>query len=176
MADALFRKDIRRQKRELTAIRKARKPRNKPPGYLILPVRGARYPGVLSIMKSGSSAPLYGFSPDHSRKVGALPDKRTSRAETRVLRQRPRTGAQPSDAREGFMLISRPSWLLESSAIFISASNRSTNMVISLLFSPLYDSYPHEPTILARFVQKIWHGHSSAFACFFPLSARILYR
>ena len=83
MADALFRKDIRRQKRELTAIRKARKPRNKPPGYLILPVRGARYPGVLSIMKSGSSAPLYGFSPDHSRKVGALSDKRTSRAETR---------------------------------------------------------------------------------------------
>ena len=65
------------------------------------------------------------------------------------------------------MLISRPSWLLESSAIFISASNRSTNMVISLLFSPLYDSYPHEPTILARFVLKIWHGHSSAFACFF---------
>ena len=58
MADALFRKDIRRQKRELTAIRKARKPRNKPPGYLILPVRGARYPGVLSITESGSSAPL----------------------------------------------------------------------------------------------------------------------
>lgn len=34
MADALFRKDIRRQKRELTAIRKARKPRNKPPDTL----------------------------------------------------------------------------------------------------------------------------------------------
>lgn len=69
MADALFRKDIRRQKRKLTAIRKARKLRNKTPGYLILPVRGARYPGVLSITESGSSAPLYGFSPDHSRKV-----------------------------------------------------------------------------------------------------------
>ena len=62
---------------------RARKLRNKTPGYLILPVRGARYPGVLSITESGSSAPLYGFSPDHSRKVGALPDKRTSRAETR---------------------------------------------------------------------------------------------
>ena len=55
----------------------------KTPGYLILPVRGARYPGVLSITESDSSAPLCGFSPDHSRKVGALPDKRTSRAETR---------------------------------------------------------------------------------------------
>ena len=176
MADALFRKDIRRQKRELTAIRKACKLRNKNPRIPYPPCQGSKVSGGLSIMKSGSSAPLYGFSPDHSRKVGALPDKRTSRAETRVLRQRPRTGAQPSDAREGFMLISRPSWLLESSAIFISASNRSTNMVISPPFSPLYDSYPHEPTILARFVPKIWHGHSSAFACFFPLSARILYR
>lgn len=37
MADALFRKDIRRQKRELTAIRKARKLRNKTPGYLNSP-------------------------------------------------------------------------------------------------------------------------------------------
>ncbi len=154
MADALFRKDIRRQKRELTAIRKACKLRNKNPRIPYPPCQGSKVSGGLSIMKSGSSAPLYGFSPDHSRKVGALPDKRTSRAETRVLRQRPRTGAQPSDAREGFMLISRPSWLLESSAIFISPSNRSTNMVISLLFSPLYDSYPHEPTILARFGAK----------------------
>lgn len=34
MADALFRKDIRRQKRELTAIRKACKLRNKPPDTL----------------------------------------------------------------------------------------------------------------------------------------------
>lgn len=69
MADALFRKDIRRQKRELTAIRKACKLRNKTPGYLILPVRGARYPGVLSITESDSSAPLYGFSPGQTRKV-----------------------------------------------------------------------------------------------------------
>lgn len=48
------------------------------------------------------------------------------------------------------MLISRPSWLLESSAIFVSASNRSTNMVISLLFL-------HYMTAI-RTSQQFWHG------------------
>ena len=45
------------------------------------------------------------------------------------------------------MLISRPSWLLESSAIFVSASNRSTNMVISLLYMTAI-----------RTSQQFWHG------------------
>ena len=48
------------------------------------------------------------------------------------------------------MLISRPSWLLESSAIFISASNRSANMVISPFFL-------HYMTAI-RTSQQFWHG------------------
>ena len=35
---------------------------------------------------------------------------------------------------EGFLLISRPSWLLERSAILIIASNHSVNIVIPPLF------------------------------------------
>ena len=39
---------------------------------------------------------------------------------------------------EGFLLISRPSWLLERSAIFISASNRSANIVIPRFFVKIW--------------------------------------
>ena len=45
MADALFRKDIRRQKRELTAIRKACKLRNKNPRIPYPPGQGGKVSG-----------------------------------------------------------------------------------------------------------------------------------
>ena len=72
---------------------------------------------------------------------------------------------------EGFLLISRPSWLLERSAIFISASNRSANIVIP----PLFRQNMATMWVRQRFLHTLCQNFGTTFSqaslyCIFPQS------
>ena len=72
---------------------------------------------------------------------------------------------------EGFLLISRPSWLLERSAILIIASNHSVNIVIP----PLFRQNMATMWVRQRFLHTLYQNFGTSFSqaslyCVFPQS------